>query len=239
MTTHVLIPFLGKRIRVTVLDDCGNPPDPSDEDAYIATDGFIRVALAAETDTGAEIVTKKADGSLCVNEKLADSFKRFGVEIQFCGVNPNLAALVSNAESYADYAGDIAGFTVPEGPINKRFALELWTGLSGQACAPGVEEASGYILLPFITAGVVGNIEVTGEAAVDFSMTGAATKGGNNWGVGPYNVVKNGATASALPTPLDPFDHLLMLDTALAPPPSSAELQAMPTAPVTTTTTTT
>lgn len=231
MTTHHLIPILGKRIRITTLDDCGNPPDPSDEDAFIATDGFIRVALSAETDTGAEIIVKKADGSLCVNEKLADSFKRFGVEIQFCGVNPSAASFVSNAEPYEDYAGDIAGFTVGEGPINKRFALELWTGLSGQACAPGVEEASGYILLPFITAGVIGTIEITGESAVDFTMTGAATKGGNNWGVGPYNVVADGVTASALPTPLDPLDHLLMIDTALAPPPSSLEPQPMPAAP--------
>lgn len=30
MTTHHLIPILGKRIRVTTLDDCGNPPDPTD-----------------------------------------------------------------------------------------------------------------------------------------------------------------------------------------------------------------
>ena len=59
------------------------------------------------------------------------------------------------------------------------------------------------------------------------AMTGAVTKSGNAWGVGPYDVVKkaNGAGGgfvnAKLPTALDPLDHLLMIDTALAPPPDS------------------
>lgn len=188
MTTHCFIPVLGKRIRVTPLDSCGALISGG---KYVATDGFISVSLSSEIEDGTEIITKKASGALCVNEKYADSFKRFTVEIEFCGVNPSLLALVTNAKAYNDYAGDAAGFTVAEGAINKWFALELWTGMSGVACAPGAEEASGYILLPFVTAGVLGDITVDGENAVTFTLTGAATKGGNQWGRGPYSVVKN------------------------------------------------
>lgn len=224
MATKCFIPVLGKRIRVTSLDNCGNVPASATADSFIATDGFISVGLTSETEDGAEIITKKANGDLCVNEKLSDSFKRFTAEIEFCGVNPDLLGLVSNAVPYSD-GTDVIGFTVPEGAINKWFALELWTGLSGANCDAG--EASGYLLLPFLQAGVLGDITVDGENAVTFSLTGAYTKGGNSWGVGPYNVVDT-ATPGPLPTALDSYDHLLLIDTDLAPPPSACALQPMP-----------
>jgi hypothetical protein len=230
MTTHCFIPVLGKRIRVTTLDACGLPPAAAAPDAVLATDGFISLTLSSEVEDGTEIITKKASGALCVNERSSDSFKRFTVEIEFCGVNPSLLAMVTNAEPYeGGAAGDIIGITVPEGAIEKKFALELWTGLSGQACEPGAEEASGYLLLPFVQAGVLGDIAVDGENAVTFSLTGAFTKGGNAWGVGPFDVIADDVGAAGpLPTALDPGDHLLLIDTGIAPPPEACDPIPMP-----------
>ncbi|QDH91609.1 major tail protein [Microbacterium phage Cinna] len=226
MATHCFIPLLGKRIRVTPLDSCGNIPAAAE---YVATDGFVTVTLSSEVEEGTEIIVRKASGALCVNEKMADSFKRFTVEIDFCGVNPSLLAIVSNAVPYEDATGDVIGFTVPEGEIAKWFSLELWTGLSGAVCEPGAEEASGYMLLPFVVAGVLGDIEIGGEDAITFSLTGAATKGGNNWGTGRYDVVLDGTgEAAPLSTAIDPFDHLLLIDTALAPPPEACDPVAVP-----------
>lgn len=227
MATHCFIPLLGKRLRVTELDSCGAVPVAATQ---LATDGFVTMTLSSEVEEGTEIIVRKASGALCVNEKQADSFKRFTVEIEFCGVNPSLLALVTNAEEYAD-GEDVIGFTVPEGEILKWFSLELWTGLSGVVCAPGTEEASGYILLPFVSAGVLGDIEVTGEDAITFSMTGAATKGGNAWGVGPYNVYLTAAVPGPLPEALDPFDHLLMIETNMAPPPEACDPAPVPVIP--------
>jgi hypothetical protein len=231
MATKCFTPLLGKRLRVTSLDECGALPIAGVEEAILATDGFITLSLSSEVEEGAEILTTKADGSLCVNEKKSDSFKRFTVEAEFCGVNPSLLSMVSIAEPYLDYAGDVAGFTVPEGAIEKWFGLELWTGMAGGLCLPGQEAAGGYMLLPFIVGGVLGDIEITGEDAVNFSLTGAYTKGGNQWGVGPFDVVMSDAVPpvpAPLPTALDPFDHLLMMDTGVAPPPSACDPQAMP-----------
>ncbi|QGJ92694.1 major tail protein [Microbacterium phage Megan] len=226
MATHCFIPLLGKRLRVTELDSCGAVFDGA---TMLATDGFVSLTLSSEVEEGTEIIVRKASGALCVNEKQADSFKRFTVEIEFCGVNPSLLALVTNAEEYAD-GEDVIGFTVPEGEILKWFALELWTGLSGVVCAPGTEEASGYILLPFVVAGVLGDIELTGEDAITFTMTGAATKGGNAWGVGPYDVYSSGspATPGPLPEAIDAFDHLLMIETNMAPPPEACDPAPVP-----------
>lgn len=231
--TKTFTPLLGKRIRVLTLDECGALPAPNTEDAGIATNGFVTVSLSAEVEEGAEIVTKRADGGICVNEKFADSFKRFTSEIEFCGVNPSLLSMVSNAEPYFNYAGEVAGFTVPEGAIEKWFSLELWTGIANAACLPGAETAGGYLLLPFLAGGTVGDIEIGGEDAVNFSLTGSYTKGGNQWGVGPFDVVLNDLAVPApapLPTALDAFDHLLMLDTGVAPPPSSDNPFTMPAA---------
>lgn len=217
MPTHTFSPVLGKRYRVTTLDDCGRV---TGEAQNIIGDGFVTVTLSSETEEGVEIIQRKFTGALCVNEKQSDSFKRFTLEIEFCGVNPDLLSSVSNAQPYQDAAGDVAGFTVPEGDIRKAFALEIWMGLSGQACGEGEEEASGYLLLPFVQAGVLGDIEMGGEDAVTFSLTGSYTKGGNGWGTGPYNVVfgEGGTTPSVLPQALDPLDHLLLMDTGLSVP---------------------
>ena len=231
MATKVYTPLLGKRLRVTKLDECGNVPAATTTNSYIATSGFIVATLSSEVEDGTEILTRKADGSLCVNEKMADSFKRFTVELEFCGVNPSLLAFTSNAEEYLDYGDDVAGITVPEGTIDANFALELWTGLTGQPCVPGQETASGYVLLPFVRGGVLGDLTVDGENAISFTVTGAYTRGGNAWGVGPYKVVLNDAgtpVPDVLPTAIDPLDHLLLIDTAVAPPPSNASPQPMP-----------
>lgn len=225
MPARCFTPILGKRIRVVQLDKCANLPTAAAADSMAVTDGFISVQLSSEVEDGTEIITKKADGSLCVNEKLADSFKRFTIELEFCGVDPGLLSLVSNAEVYEDYQSNPAGIVVPEGTIDKTFSLELWTGLSGQACEPGVEEASGYMVLPFIQAGTLGDITVDGENAVSFSLTGAYTKGGNAWGTGPFKVLKGMSGAAKLPTALDPADHFLLVETGIAPPVSACGLQ--------------
>jgi hypothetical protein len=219
MPTHSFSPVLGKRLRVTELDDCGRVIVGTSN--YVSTDGFVTVTLSSEIEEGTEIIQRNAAGALCVNEKMNDSFKRFTAEIDFCGVNPSLLGIVSVAVPYEDHAGDVAGFTVPEGEITKRFALELWTGLSGQACAEGeTDEASGYLLLPYLNAGVLGDITIDGENMVTFQLSGAYTRGGNAWGLGPFQVLRDEeGEAAVLPTALDPFDHLLLIDTALAPPP--------------------
>jgi hypothetical protein len=229
MANHCIIPLLGKRLRVTPTNSCGVIATDAE---YVATDGFVSITLSSEVEDGSEIIVRKASGALCVNEKRANSFKRFTVELHFCGVNPALLGMTTNATPYVQGGtptGDTIGFTVPEGEINKFFALELWTGLSGGSCEPGADEASGYILLPLVSAGVLGDIEITGEDAIDFSMTGAYTKGGNAWSVGPYDVVKDDlGVAGPLNPGVDAYDHLLMIDTALAPPPESCDPVAVP-----------
>lgn len=186
--TKCFRPVLGKMMRVTVLGADGSVPAPATEDATLSTAGFISVKLSAEIEEGTEIIQKRADGALCINEKQPDAFKRLTVEIEFCGVNPFLLSMISNVDVYRDSNGTVIGFTQPEGSITEKFAFELWTGLSGG------QKGSGYLLLPYVNGGVLGDLEITGEDAITFSITGAYTKGGNSWGTGPYEVIEGVGT---------------------------------------------
>lgn len=213
-------PIFGKKIRVTALDECGVPitAGPDVNNAVVITDGFAAVRIASEVESPTEILDKKADGSLCTNERTDASFKYFSLEIDFCGVDTELLSLMTNADAY-EVAPGKSGFAVAEGDIRKRFAFEMWTGVSGSSCEPGVEANHGYLLLPFVSAGTVGSIEVDGENSVKFSMTGATTRGGNQWGTGPYPVLEGPDPAGDyLPIALGELDHLLMVQTGKAAP---------------------
>lgn len=227
MATQTFSPILGKRIRVTELDDCGAILPTSRQ---ITTEGFVTVSISAEVEDGTEIIVRNAAGKICINEKQNDSFKRLNVELTFCGVNPSLLSMVTNAEEYENAAADVTGITVGEGEMSGKFAFELWTGLAGQACGDGGEEASGYLLLPQVNAGTLADLEVGGEDAITFGLANSYTKGGNQWGVGPYEVARDDAdAAAALPTALDPMDHLLLLLTDVAPPPEASDPEVVPT----------
>lgn len=229
MPTKTITPIRGKRLRVTQLDDCGRVTPTS---MQIVTEGFVTVTLTPQVEDGNDIQVRNASGALCINEKGNPTFTGLDVEIEFCDVNPSLISFVTNAEDYDNYANDVAGFTLPEGEITGRFALELWTGIAGVACDDTGNETSGYILLPLVAAGTLGDLSIGGEDAITFSLSNSSTRGGNTWGTGPYNVMIDDTDApAALPTALDPLDHFLMVETTLAPPIANAQPTTVPTLP--------
>lgn len=224
MPTHTYAPLFGRRIRVTQLSGSGSPTGLK----FFVTKGFMSVSLSAETEDGAEIIQRNANNELCINEKLSNTFKRLSASVRFCGVNPTLLSWMSNAETYQDYAGDDAGFTLSEGPIEGQFALELFTGLAGSL---GDANAGGYALMPYLTKGTLADLEFNGEDAVDFTIENMLSASGNAWGTGPYNVVMNNNATPApakLPSALDPLTHFLLMDTAVAAPAETASPTNVP-----------
>ena len=49
MATKCFTVVRGKRLRVTRLDDCGNPPPSEAENALVVTNGFSTVSLSSDT----------------------------------------------------------------------------------------------------------------------------------------------------------------------------------------------
>jgi len=219
-------------MRVTKVDGCCSPLYGPDN--MVVTDGFVSVALTANVTAPEEIVVQNANGQTCVRDPGCPEFNGYGVEITFCDVTPCLFSLLTGQPAVLNHAGDVVGFRMNSdtnvcGMESRGFALEVWMGVPGVACL-GEEGAFGYLLLPCLQAGVVGDFTIE-NAAITFTVTGASTKDGNGWGVGPYTDVVTDDTGApaALPDPLDANDHLYVAFTTQQPPPPTdgcAELVA-------------
>jgi hypothetical protein len=224
MATPTSFPLVrGRTMRVSALDGCGVPDFGPDN--LVVTEGFVSVALTANVSEPEEIVVTNAGGKTCVRDAGSPEFQGYGVEITFCDVTPCLFSLVTGQPVYLGGAGgtEDIGFRMNSDTdlTAKAFALEVWMGVPGVACS-GAAGAYGYLLLPFLAGGVVGDFTVE-NAAITFTVTGAVTKDGNGWGIGPHDVVySSGTTPAQLPTALDPNDHLLAIYTEMPPPTPTA-----------------
>jgi hypothetical protein len=209
----------GRRMRVTRLDGCGRPIYGAD--SQVVSKGFVSIAYTANTDEGEEINVPNASGERCIYEPATPSFLGYSVEITFCNVDPDLFAMLTGQEVTYDAEGNVDGFTMDTAVsiTDTAFALEAWTGSpSTGGCAEGAEGNFGYVLLPFVQGGVLGDFTLE-NAEVTFTVSGAATKDGNGWGSGPYNVELNaGGVAAPLLTPLTATKHLLLKIVGVAPP---------------------
>lgn len=199
----------GRTMRVTKTDGCGQP-DFGDDNS-ITTDGFVSVALSAQITDAEEITVTNANGRVCVRDTGSATFDGYGVEIAFCEVQPCLFSLITGQPVVTNAVGDIVGFKMNSQITldQSGFGLEVWMGVPGVACE-GDAGASGYLLLPSLQGGVIGDFTVE-NAAITFTISGAVTKDGNGWGVGPY-------ADTELTDPLDVDDHLYVIFTTDDPP---------------------
>lgn len=183
----------GRAMRVTRLDGCGVPVPGSG--SVVTTKGFISVALTSNTIEGEPIQVTNANGENCVNDTPAPKFTGFGAEVTMCKVDPRLFSLMTGQSVVRDASGNVVGFDV-ESDVDlddQGFAIELWSKVPAEACEPGQGQSYGYFLLPFLKGGVLGDFTVE-NAAINLVITGAQTKDGSSWGVGPYNVVNSAGT---------------------------------------------
>lgn len=220
MATQCFTPVLGERIRLTRVDGCGRPVFGAGSQAV--SDGFITVKYTAEIGEGEEIEQTNAQGQRCVYLKIPDYIKYIGVEIEFCRVDPGLIGLINPANALElDGKGNVVGWRESVKPSDRAgFALEVWTGLQGANICddPNATSAHGYILTPWLTSGIMGDLEV-GASSVNFTFKGNA-QAGSHWGVGAYKVVPgaDGASPSPLLSPIGPDEVRLIRHTSIAPP---------------------
>ena len=228
MATKCFTVVRGKRLRITRLDECGNPPPDETPDSLVVTKGFITVELSAVVADGTEIEQMNANGDLCVSDRSRDQFRRWDLSLEFCEVDPAILGMITNVTVEEDYDGNVVGFRQPEGGTVDSFALELWTGVPGEDCAPGEDALYGYMLLPFVIGNTLGDITVE-NGNTTFTAT-AHTRGGGNWDVGPYDVVPTDAenTPGRLDQPIGAGEHLVLRTTPIEPPPAVCGAQKMP-----------
>ena len=219
MATKCVSLVRGRVARFTRLDNCGRLV--YGPNSVVTTKGIVTVAYTVVVDEGEEINVKNFADETCLREPARPQFQGLTAEITFCQVDPELFAMATGQRVLYNAFGDAVGFSQDTKviPADSAFALEVWSGAStGGVCPEGGQGEYGYFLLPFIQGGTIGDLTIE-NAEVTFTVTNVATRDGNQWGVGPYNVELDALSAPGpLVDPLTSTEHFALKLTNVAPP---------------------
>jgi hypothetical protein len=211
------------------MDECCRPAAPLEPCGQIVTDGFVSVNYQPEISEAEEIDLKNAAGRSCVVDAGCDEVKWYNLAIALCGIDPDVFEFTTGSPIVLDYKGDAVGNRLQGNVVcNTAFALEVWTDIPQEQCAPDTGQQYGYFLSPCISGGVVGEFTIQNDA---LTMTiNAKTRAGSGWGRGPYNVDQQDAagTTGPLLTPIGPKDHMDLHLVTVAPPEAVCGCQPMP-----------
>jgi hypothetical protein len=220
-------PLQGETLRVTRLDDCGNPEFGAC--AYAVSDGYVSATITPNVEDGERFLQRNANGRAIINQRSAPALNWYDVTMVFQEVDPELFTIITGLQPYMDDQDRVIGFPVTESDYaTANFALELWMGNAEEECLPGSPlPFFGYNLLPWVTEGALSDdIAITNDL-ITFTVVGRTRKG-TPWGVGPYDVVVDqGGDPSPLFTAIPSDTHHLPIWTQLAPPEAECGCQSL------------
>lgn len=220
-------PLQGETIRVTRLDDCGNPE--FGDCAFAVSDGFVSVTLTPNAEEGERFLQRGANGRAIVNQRSAPSLNWYDVSMQFQEVDMELFTIITGLPPFLDEAGNTIGFPVTESDFaTANFALEAWMGNAEEECLPGdAFPFYGYNLLPWVVEGALAEDIVITNDLITFTVVGRTRKG-TPWANGPYDVVRDaGGDPAPLFQPVPSDTHHLPIWTQLAPPAPECGCQSL------------
>lgn len=223
MATKCYAPVRGSVIRATRLDACGEPI--AGASAVVVSKRISSVTIDEVTEDGTNIRERNFGDELMIVDDAYTEQIGFTADIALCGVDPDMISLFTNQPVVRNAAGDVVGFDANTG-INLDdfgFSLEIWSKLAGSACTAAGYREWGYTVFPFLKGGRLGGFSFE-NAAVQFTISGAQTRDGNAWGVGPFDVDRGvGPALSPAPlhTPLGENTAFRSIVVALDPPPAS------------------
>lgn len=200
----------GSRMRLTRLDECGAPvPGPT---GYLVTKGFVQVVSTPVYQDQEDISQADANGDICIDDQSDPALRWLTLQIDFCNIDPDAINIITGAPLVVNDATptpESVGFRWDAELLGTaNFALELWSGISGQGCTAGGFPNFGYWLYPYVVQAQINEYTVA-NAALTLSMT-ARTSPGSLWDVGPYDIRRDSTTPATLEpllTPIGPSDH--------------------------------
>lgn len=183
MATRILKSIKGRAMRITRLDECGNPVyGPA---SVVVTHGFISVTIAEEIRTGGEITQENAWGERCVDEKDPDAVRWVNATISMCEVHPDVMDIIGGANPVI-VGDDTIGFTRGPTANTGAFGLEVWTKKAGvDACVDGTAQW-GYFVVPFVKNGRLDGDVAIANAALNVGLVGQGFEAPAAWGIGPH-----------------------------------------------------
>jgi hypothetical protein len=185
-------------MRATRVDNCGRLVIGEYNQAV--SEGVVTTTFTPRTIETPEINVPNFAGKRCVYEASSVDLAGYDVTIEFCDVDFEMFEIITKQPLVLDASGRVVGLEIDTAiKLTDGFALETWTGAQGSdACEdPDAEGQWGYLLMPHLKGGIVGDITVANDA-VNFTITGAGTREGNYWANGPYAVEldENGVPAA-------------------------------------------
>lgn len=210
----------GRAMRATRVDGAGRAV--YGDNNSVTTKGFVTVGYTTLTEEGEAIAIPNAAGETCISDPATPTFNGFTVEAEFCDVDFGLFELLTGQELIFNADGVIIGLeeSTDVDLLAVNFALEVWTGATAKNNAEpsvGSQGWFGYWLTPYLSGGVIGDIEI-GNDGITFTVTGMATRNANAWGSGPYAVELVGGAPAVLSTPLKANAHRRIMNVEVAPP---------------------
>jgi len=215
----------GKMIRITKLDTCGNVVTGAA--STLVAKAFISATITPNYLDPEEITQADANGDLCIDDRSPVALRWVDIELNVCTMDPDMINLITGDPIVLDDATPTpnkVGFrldTALDGSAN--FGLEIWSGVSGSACAVGGFTPYGYWLFPWVKDAQWNEWTIE-NGTLTFTWTLRAVIG-SGWGVGPYLNVRRDATVpatlEALLTPIGPT-QVMHFEISTAPLPTPA-----------------
>ena len=191
----------GKMLRVTKLDACGNIVPGAG--STLAMKAFVSGTVTPNYQDPEEITQSDANGDRCVDDRGPVQLRWVDIALNICTTDPGFINLVTGDPLVMDDATptpNIVGFRLDADLTGRaNFGLELWSGVTGQACDPGGFPEYGYWLFPWVKDAQWGEFVVQ-NGALTLTFTARAVFG-SPWGVGPY-AIRRDATVPATLEPL-------------------------------------
>lgn len=182
MATKTLRSLKGRAIRLTRLDECGDPVVGAC--SSIVTYGFISVEFAPEVEEGEEFSQQNAWGDYCINEKDRPRTKWVNVTLTMCEVDPDVLDIVGGGNPITDGTDTIGASFGADGNL-EAFAVEVWTKQAGGGCEGGTPEW-GYFVAPYVINGSIEGSVTIEKGVLALTLSGDGIAATDSWGVNPY-----------------------------------------------------
>lgn len=208
----------GRRARLTKVGPTGAPV--FGDESVVVTKGIVTIGYTSNIEEGEAVSVPNFGGESCISEAATPQSTGVSVEVEFCDVDFAAFNLVTGQPVVLNEDGEIIGITenLDVDLSAVAFALEVWLGVQTDAiAAAGSEGFYGYVLTPFLSGGVIGDVTVE-NGAISFTVTGMNSKSGSAWGSGPYNVELVSGVPAPLRVPLTSTAFRRTMRTEVAPP---------------------
>lgn len=211
----------GKMMRITKLNECGAIVEGPT--STVVSKAFVSGTFTPNYQDVQEINAVDANGDNCIVDRSDVALRWVDISLVICTLDPTMINLITGDPLVLDdaVAPNTVGFRLDadlSGSAN--FALEFWSGVTGQTCDVNGFPKYGYWLFPWVQDAQWGEWVIQNDAlTVTFTARAVVN---SPWGVGPYDIRRDAVTPATLEpllTPIGPSEAM-HFQTTTAPLPT-------------------